>query len=53
MQKCKHADAYRAERPPRCNGGRGCDVCNLKWNGKRQARARLEQRMHLEQVSND
>ena len=45
MYKCKYADEYKAERPPRCDGGRGCDVCKAKWEGKNRARARKLERM--------
>lgn len=29
--KCRWADQYKAMRPPRCLGGKICDVCRRKW----------------------
>lgn len=27
MKRCRHADEYKAIRPPKC----GCDACGKKW----------------------
>lgn len=37
MQKCKGADKYKAVFPPKCNNGRGCVVCRLKWESRNRA----------------
>ncbi len=31
MNKCRHADAYKAIHPPRCNNGTPCETCAAKW----------------------
>lgn len=39
--KCKNADKYQAQYPPKCSvGGRVCDVCKTKWTAKNRATAR-------------
>lgn len=34
--KCKNADRYKAINPPRCNGGKPCDVCRRKWKNRKR-----------------
>lgn len=31
MTKCKYADMYQGLRPPKCLGGKVCDLCRTKW----------------------
>jgi hypothetical protein len=44
MQKCRDADRYDALRPPRCNGGRGCEACRTRYQGRLRALAKQRQR---------
>ena len=44
MIKCRHAKEYKAVHPPKCNGGRGCEECNQKWQSIGRAKARLRER---------
>lgn len=37
MQKCKYADKYKAMFPPKCNNGKGCETCRMKWQAKNRA----------------
>jgi hypothetical protein len=39
--KCKNADVYRAQKKPRCMGGKGCDVCRRKWSQAEQHRSSI------------
>jgi hypothetical protein len=34
MKKCRHAKEYKGIRQPRCNGGKGCDICNAIFRAK-------------------
>lgn len=44
MQKCRDADRYDGLHPPRCDGGRGCEACRIKYQGRLRALARLRAR---------
>lgn len=37
MQACKYSKKYKGERPPRCNGGEGCETCNAKYMSRIRA----------------
>ncbi len=39
MFKCANAAHYSAKQPPRCNGGKGCVICNQKWAKAQKAKA--------------
>ena len=45
MQKCRDADRYGALRPPRCNGGQGCEACRIRYHSRLRALARRRQRL--------
>lgn len=36
LTKCRNAEQYKANRPPRCRGGRGCGTCRAKWDKKQK-----------------
>lgn len=36
--RCSYAHLYKAVYPPKCLGGKGCDVCNEKWAETQKAR---------------
>lgn len=31
LERCRHADRYKAVFPPRCGKGTPCKVCAAKW----------------------
>lgn len=45
MQKCKYADNYKAEFPPKCNQGKGCEICRARWQAKNRATMRRQYRI--------
>jgi hypothetical protein len=38
MKECKNAKKYKGVYSPRCNGGKGCDKCNVIYK-KAKAKA--------------
>ena len=44
MRKCGYADHYKAMYPPRCDDGRGCDVCNKKWKERQDEKTIIQVR---------
>ena len=51
MQTCKSFKTYKAEQPPKCNGGRGCDACRAKYEAVHRARARKNERMRQDRTA--
>src|SRR6266403_2239139 len=39
---CAYANRYKANRPPKCGGGRGCVVCAAKWEHRRRMDSDVE-----------
>lgn len=40
MNRCKHATSYQGKQPPRCNEGKGCDACTIKWGSSENSAVR-------------
>jgi len=45
MLTCKNYKNYKAEQPPRCFNGKGCEACKQKWESIIRAKARKLERI--------